>query len=214
MPRALNLAILVACSGHPKETLHKQGMSHAKDHCLTWCVASGSVLLEIHVFEIHTIQLRHKKLGYHVWLSKQNSKNCDKFKFSTLNLFAYENQPVVRHIMVAMIPAWVRVKTGVQKFIPTSPRPSMPWRRKLDSVSLKSRYSYVKPWLKILSKERKCHIKIEEDINQMCCSVHHSHMSIWSSVFLKKVFYLTFKFSVLVGTNFMYGWAAYKSTQT
>ena len=64
-----------------------------------------------------------------------------------------------------------------QKFMSTNTRPSKPWRRRLDVLSLKYRHSYAKPWLKISLKEHKCPCKAEEDICLMCCSIHYSHIS-------------------------------------
>ena len=74
----------------------------------------------------------------------------------------------VPHIVVAVIPARAIDKTRVQKFMPTNPRPTKPSRRRLDALTLKSSFSYAKLWLKILSEERKCPSKDEEDIYQMC----------------------------------------------
>ena len=50
-----------------------------------------------------------------------------------------------------------------QKFMPTSPRPSKPWRVRLDAVCM-SGHRYANLWLKISSKERKCPCKAEEEI--------------------------------------------------
>ena len=65
-----------------------------------------------------------------------------------------------------------------------------------------------KSWLKITSKERKCPSKAEEDIYLMSYSIHNSQMAaLWLNqnfdIFsYKKVIYLKFKFSALVGTPY------------
>ena len=108
------------------------------------------------------------------------------------------------YIADAVIPARVLFKIGVRKFMPRKIRPSKPWRRRLDAVSLKFLHSYAKPWLKISSKERKCPSLSGEDIYLMCCSIHNSHMStLWLNQNFcilppKNVFDLSFKFYALL----------------
>ena len=152
-----------------------------------------------------------EKMGHDVWLSKHNRKNFDKFKFSARNMLSIafcKTTCCAIHCGSSETSSSL-VETGVQKFMPTNPQPSKPWKR-LGAVSLKSSFSYAKPSLKFLSKERKCPSKAEEDIYLMCCSIHYSHMStLWLnqdfSLFSKKnLFYLKFKFSALVGTPYTY----------
>ena len=56
----------------------------------------------------------------------------------------------------------------------TNQWPFKPCRMRLGAVSLKYSFSYAKLGSKILSKERKCPSKTEED---MCCFIHNSHIS-------------------------------------
>ena len=111
-----------------------------------------------------------KKMGYHVWLSSTTVKIATNSNFPLLTcLLKLFKATCCATLVVAVIPTWVLVKTGVQKFMTTKPRPYKPWRGRLES--LKSSFSYVKLRLKISSKVRKCPSKAKEDIYQICCSI-------------------------------------------
>ena len=116
---------------------------------------------------------------------------------------------LVPHIVVAVIPAWVLVKTGVQKFMATNPATTIQalkeeiWCCNIE-IQLRLCQSVIKNFVKITRVSQQSRGGYSQDE----FSIHNSHVfALWLNQnfgIFSKTFFLIFTFSALVGTLFIF----------
>ena len=130
---------------------------------------------------------------------------------TTAKMMTHSNCPLVTCLLASLVHCGSDASASASKNWSTKVDASKPTTNQALNKENRRWISEISPqWcqtvIEISSKDRKCPSKAEKDIYLMCCSIHNSKCLMIKSkftYFLKNVFYLKFKFSVLVGTPYI-----------